>query len=290
MIIVKLMGGLGNQLFQYAFARNIAITNELEVKLDVYSGFNKDYYNRKYELNYFCTKECIVRKDEVPKFVFENTEEKTLIGKFKRTINKVINTTGYKLVTDMNYNIDTVLDKKLNYYFNGYWQSEKYLTNISENIKKELKIKQKYLTTNALEREIEETESVALHFRNYSIHNAKDSKIYSLCDEKYYKGAIEYINSKLSNYKVFVFSDDLRKAKEIIKGNSKLVFVENVPSAINEFYLMSHCKHQIIANSTFSWWSAWLNGNINKIVIYPNDWFISKNTDEKLFPNNWIKI
>ena len=113
---------------------------------------------------------------------------------------------------------------------------------------------------------------------------------YKLCSLEYYKQAIEYLKNRLTKFELFVFSDDILWCKENLTFEFPVNFIESGNSQ-SDLYLMSRCKHNVIANSSFSWWGAWLNSNKNKIVIAPNDWFIDETIDTSdLIPPSWVRI
>ena len=141
-------------------------------------------------------------------------------------------------------------------------------------------------------RDIEQTEqSIALHVRrgDFAVSCIDWN---GLCNVAYYEKAIAEIQKKYPNIKLFIFSDDIEWARENLKFNHPMVFVSRPAlNAVEELLLMSLCKHQIIANSTFSWWGAWLNQNSEKIVVTPSVWLVAANikTDD-LLPPNWIRL
>jgi hypothetical protein len=142
--------------------------------------------------------------------------------------------------------------------------------------------------------EIMDTNSVSLHVRrgDYLI-NPRAKQLLVVCDAEYYLKSVEIMSSKVERPHFYIFSDDIKWAKENIIMPFKTTFVgENGPrKSYEDLRLMSLCKHNIIANSSFSWWGAWLNENPNKIVIAPKQWFRSSEKDTKdLIPESWLKI
>ena len=174
----------------------------------------------------------------------------------------------------------------------GYWQSEKYFKNIKDEIIKSFtpihdiseKAKQ-YI------KEIENSNSVSLHVRrgDYVDNTMFKGSGLTITEMPYYKDAIEFINSKVENPKFFIFSDDIAWCKENFEFLEDKTFIDDTKSAIDDMVLMSRCEHNIIANSTFSWWGAWLNRNKNKIVIAPKVWY-KTNHELHLAPKEWIKL
>lgn len=282
MIIIKLIGGLGNQLFQYSLGRHLSIRNNAQLKLDV-SGF-ETYKLHKYSLYNFNIVENFSSNEEVKKLGINNKILKNINNLLPLQYRKYIKESGY-LFAPM------ILDLKDNVYLEGYWQSEKYFKDIEDAIKKEITLKVE--VDELVQNLIDGTESVSLHIRRADyVTSPKAIKVYSACSLEYYRQAIDIITKKISNPNFFVFSDDIDWAKKNLKINYPLFFVDHgAEKNYEDLILMSKCRHNIIANSSFSWWGAWLNNNSDKIIIAPKKWFNdnSKNTSD-LLPNNWIKI
>lgn len=301
MVIVLLKGGLGNQLFQYAMGRRIAVDNNLPLKLDVEAGFKNDFYKRSYGLKHFNILEDFATQKEVKRA--RRIQSRGIIGKLIRLANRfrpyykryVINERNYH-----EYDIN-ILRQYTEVYFNGYWQTEKYFKSIEEIIRKEFTVKYPLEGLNLkISNEIVKTNSVSLHIRrNHGIStNGKvDSfavKQHGTIPIDYYCSAVKYLSSKYNNLDFFVFTDN----PEWTNNNLKLSYPHTLVMHNNknnkdyeELRLMSLCKHQIIANSTFSWWAAWLNSNPDKIVIAPKNWFANADFDTSdLIPKEWIKI
>ena len=177
---------------------------------------------------------------------------------------------------------------------NNFYQSEKYFKDINGIIRKEFTLKNP-LTLRAQEvsKEISNTKkSVSLHIRRGDyISDKKTNTYHGTCDTTYYKKAIDYIHQNLESPTFFIFSDDIRWVKENLKLENA-VYVSNPKiKDYEELILMSMCSHNIIANSSFSWWGAWLNQNPNKIVIGPKQWLTHKTADElDILPAEWIQI
>jgi Glycosyl transferase family 11 len=290
-IVVKLMGGLGNQLFQYAAGKALALKHSTQLTLDT-SFLNESTQNahtkRELELQLFFTEYQFCTPKELN--AFKNTSFlKNLVNKFAplKSINYItLNEDGF------GFNIRFFSCPK-NTYLNGYWQSERYFISIRNILLKELVIK-KELPSNCLpiKTAILESNSVSLHIRRGDYISDKNANAFhGILPLDYYYRGITYLNKKYKNLKVFVFSDDIPWAKENLKLLNDCVFV-NVnthENSVYDLYLMSICEHNIIANSSFSWWGAWLNQNQHKTVIAPKHWFAKKNINTTdILPNSWI--
>lgn len=288
MIIVKLIGGLGNQMFQYALGRHLSEKNNVEFKIDI-SGF-ESYKLHRYSLNTFNTKNNIASKYEIDKF----KKYKVRPGKKWFLYNKFIaDNLKYFQEKEFSFN-PKVLDIKDNAYIDGYWQSEKYFKEIESLLKHEFTLKKEFENVdNKILETIVANDSVSLHIRRSDyVTREKTNQIHGICSLKYYNTAILKIKEIIKNPFFFVFSDDMPWVKENLKLDYPVVYVDHGQGKnYEDLILMSRCKHNIIANSTFSWWGAWLNENPNKIVIAPKKWFNdeSKNTKD-LIPDGWITL
>jgi len=178
-----------------------------------------------------------------------------------------------------------------NTYIEGYWQSEKYFKSIENIIRQEVTLKKPFF--NKYKSLIDKTNSIAIHIRKGDyVTDMKTNEAHGVCPLDYYYTAIKKIVESVALPHFFVFSDDITWAKNNLKIKHPVIFVSDKQNKNHEeLMLMSMCKHQIIANSAFSWWGAWLNNNPNKIVIAPRKWFnnLSINTKD-LIPEPWIKI
>ena len=275
LIIVKIFGGLGNQMFQSAFARAMEI-NGHRVKLDI-SDFKKHKYHSGYELNKLNLEIEVANSIEL--FVFRILK-KTSINYLEESLsfdNNVFKIKGPK-------------------YFQGYFQNEKYFKEYRDEIIKQFQ--QKIELTNYSKDillNIRKIYSCSVHIRRGDYINDENINIHGVCNVEYYSKAINFVkkNSKSRSVYFYVFSDDIEWCKRELDFPN-LIFVEgNKSKPYEDLFLMSNCNYNIIANSTFSWWSAWLNINPDKIVIAPKRWFAStklENQSTDIVCNDWIKL
>lgn len=287
MVIVQLIGGLGNQLFQYALARRIAHMHNVPLKLDFY-GFEA-YKLHKYSLQHFNIREDFASPDEIARFKNKSGVLSRLATKFKPY---------YKcsVVHERFFYFDSnMLKVSKNVYLEGYWQSEKYFKDIEDIIRREFTVKYKSDVTNEqVAQNILSVNAVSLHVRRGDyVSNLTINQFHGTCSLEYYNQAIAQIAKKVETPHFFVFSDDPEWVKSNLKIDYSITIVDhnNADKNYEDIRLMSLCKHHIIANSSFSWWGAWLCRNPNKIVIAPLKWFNDKsiNTTD-LIPDGWIKI
>jgi len=291
MIITKLIGGLGNQMFQYATGKALALRHSVDVKVDV-SSLNLDsegiYTQRKYELSIFNKPIQIATANEKENYLGENSSNIT--RKIKKLFPYLANT-YYALEKGSQYHKEFLKYPKST-YLNGFWQSELYFKNIETIIKNDFTFNQNIIDINKdLVSKIESCNSISLHVRRGDyVQNKITNQFHGLCSLEYYNDAIRYIEMKIKNIEIFVFSDDISWCKENLKYNLPIHFMDTT-DAHSDLYLMTKCKHNIIANSSFSWWGAWLNTNKEKIVIAPKQWFVKQSViTQDIIPAQWIKL
>ncbi|MCE5286375.1 MAG: alpha-1,2-fucosyltransferase [Pelosinus sp.] len=295
MIIVKLSGGLGNQMFQYAAAKSLAIRNNTQLKIDITRLLNSPARDtkREYELNIYNIDDQLATNIEVDKMV----GTKYNFRYFKRKlIDKIMPFSKGTYIKERSFCFDPrVITLGDNILLDGAWASEKYFSDTEGDIRKIFKLRKKPSPkTVEVWNQIAKVNSVSIHIRRGDYITNPHAKVFhGVCSMEYYQQAMELISDKIKNPHFFIFSDDLPWAKENFGQNSTLTYVEHNLGIANheDMLLMSACKHNIIANSTFSWWGAWLNQNSNKIVISPKQWYLANKLDIKdLLPESWIKI
>jgi hypothetical protein len=291
MIITKLIGGLGNQMFQYATAKALALRHHVDMKVDI-SFLNLDsegiYTQRKYELSIFNTPIQIATANEKEQFFVDNSNKIT--QKFKELF-PLLAKDFYATEKGIKYNKE-FLNYPKNTYLDGFWQSELYFKNFEAIIKNDFSFNQNTIVLNKhFLLKIESCNSISLHVRrgDYVLNNDAN-QFHGLCSLDYYNSAIRYIEMKINNIEIFVFSDDINWCKENLKYNFPIHFMDT-NDAYSDLYLMTKCKHNIIANSSYSWWGAWLNTNKEKIVIAPKQWFADQSViTQDIIPAQWIKL
>lgn len=298
MIIVKIIGGLGNQMFQYAVGRNIAIKNNVELMLDI-SSFNS-YKLHSYGLNKFNIVENIASESEIKEFTRGKIDMRDSFKKYYQildnTFNCIIPYYKRKYVRERDYSFNpNILKIKDNAYLDGYWGSEKYFLENESAIRKEFSLKRESdLNNQNIAKKILKTNSISVHFRRGDyVTDPKTNAIHGTCSLDYYFKAIEDISKYVSEPHFFIFSNDPAWVKENFSLPYSMDFVTiNGPEKnYEDLHLMSLCKHHIIANSTFSWWGAWLGTNKDKRIYTPKKWYKVDYIDQKdAFPESWHKI
>lgn len=312
MVIVKIMGGLGNQLFCYAFARALAEEKKDKLFLDL-SWIEEMEKSKKIDLNGLKYFKIESNPIEFQKIKFMKIFHNPLIN--NRIISKILreyfkrfsDNSKSKILFEKSFDFDKTVFMNKNedlYIREGYWQSYKYFDKYEDIIRKEFefKVEAELELGNFLDKLKEDKNSVSLHIRRGDyVSNPKLANIYgNICTDSYYESAIEYISKEINKPNFYVFSDDITWAKEFLKDKDNMNFIDinniKVTKEIGhqdkgylDLILMSHCRNNIIANSSFSWWGAWLNNNSKKIVIAPQKW-LSNFDGKDLIPESWVRI
>ena len=285
MIITKINGGLGNQLFQYAAGRALAHHHQAELVLDL-SDFNDIPIGntpRIFELD----KYPIVARAASSE---EESELRFYQGRVLRRIPFLPRPWQHAREPHFQYDPNFV-NLPNNVYLDGYWQSYLYFENIASLIREEFQaLEGPGVKNQELLEAMAQSNSVALHIRRGDyVSNMKAAIHHGVCSLDYYRDAIRKIAEEVPNPHFYIFSDDLEWAKTNLEIGFPTTYVgHNLgDQAFQDLRLISHCKHQIIANSSFSWWGAWLNPNPEKRVIGPKKWFSVNKDCSTLFPPNW---
>ncbi len=294
-IIVRIFGGLGNQMFQFAVAKSLAENCGAILKLDINSYKNpvKSETPRQWELGIF---------QNIGEGFSSRGEVNTIVPQFKNPIARrlyrfVISRIGSlnrNYLLDRSFSFRPIKTRSDKVYIDGYWQSYKYFNTNENLIRRQFNLSylESELSLQPFITVIKTSCSVSLHVRRGDyISNLNAKRFNGVCNISYYQRAIETIRSiQKDNLHIFVFSDDIEWCKKNLVLTDKHAFV-NSNSVAGDLYLMSICKHNIIANSTFSWWGAWLNSNEQKIVVAPKEWHKGHIIgSDDLLPANWIKI
>lgn len=291
MVISKITSGLGNQLFQFAIAKSLAEINNTCLYFDL-RYYNQDYAtdtSRNFKLDHF----------NINYKILESSKTLVLLSKSTKLFpNRTFNPL-FKLVREEHHHYDEkVLDAKAMFlYLNGFWQSEKYFYSTADTIRKELTFKEnKYETFNHFKREIlYSANPISIHIRRGDyVNHPEFSKTFGFVGLEYYTKAIEVMKDKFPDNRFFIFSDDQEWVKNNFPLREQDVFVKNTGehTDVDDLQLMSVCKHHIIANSSYSWWGAWLNNSKTKTVIAPQTWYKNQPTlnTKDLVPSSWLKI
>lgn len=291
MVISALCGGIGNQMFQYAAGRRLAERRGVDLKLHfIPFGGNTP---REYQLGSFNIREQFASSTEVALLTSPRT------GLFRKLLTRI---SGKQqgcpdtYVKERHYHFDpAILDLEGNVYLEGYWQSEKYFSDITPIIRNEFEIRCSPDSRNRLIAEtIRACESVSIHVRRGDyVTDPETSRVHGICGPEYYAESMRYVGERVDTPHFFIFSDDPTWARDNIRTDFQSTVVDHngTEDAYEDLRLMSLCRYHIIANSSFSWWGAWLSENPEKIVIAPSRWFRIDSYDTRdLIPEGWITL
>jgi len=271
-------GGLGNQLFQYALylalkEKGVKVKRELSLYsyVKMHNGFEID---------------------KIFNVEDKNNSRKT-VSKINSAFLRIIiktNPLGLLLKDTNNFvALNSIINSNYKWIY-GYWQSEKYFSDCEGSIRQNFTFVNIDAENKKIAKTISNSNSVSLHIRRGDYVN---NDIYDhICDERYYKKAIAYILDKIEMPIFYVFSNDIEWAKKFLEQfpiQKVFMTINQAQKNYQDMYLMSCCKHNIIANSSFSWWGAWLNNNKSKIVIAPSIWMNNTETPD-IIPETWIKL
>ena len=300
MVIVKLMGGLGNQMFQYALARHISMRHNSELKMDLSFLLDRtprdNFVYRDYDLGIFNVVESFATIDDVRKII--NTKSSGIKNKIiKISKSFKINLEPKNVAEDgifYNYGkfYPSILDQAGDIYLDGYWQSENYFKDIESVIRKDFSFKESFD-----ERVSDLANTISLHnsvFVNIRRGDFVNNAFHGTLGNDYYFDAVKKMKEKIKDPVFYVFSDDIDWCKQNLDLGCELNFIGHDFAGVkfsSYLHLMSLCKHSVIANSSFAWWAAWLNANPEKIVIAPKQWYADENANKcDIVPESWIRM
>lgn len=291
MLIAAIRGGLGNQMFQYAMARSLALRLGTGLKLDLTHYRNTSF--RAFELGVFRLRYQEATTREIDLYPVYNIP---LLRKVRRKLAAIGRPRYYYIENGLQYHPE-VWSLSPDTYLKGYWHDERYFAGIEDILLKEFAFSVPLRDSNKVYLDaISTTNSVSLHVRRGDyVNNKAVLALNGVCSPEYYQEAVRNIAEQVDNPHFFIFSDDpdwvrtnlpVEHPSTIVEGNTGEYGYEDL-------HLMSRCRHQIIANSTFSWWGAWLNPNPDKLVIAPGRWYADAEADRQvagLLPTNWRRL
>lgn len=287
MIIIQLAGGLGNQLFQFAFGRALSLSYQKDLKFDL-RLINRYQQHSGYSLTCFNYKPIIASPAELRRFPMWTC---ALTERTKKIINPIFNIFTEQQLSYSDENLRNIFMCS-SVLYRGFWQSERYFKSFEREVREDLYFSnsEKLVSGSKVISDILEGDSVSVHLRRGDyISNPSAALIYNQCTMNYYVSAMEYISRRVENPVFYVFSDDVDYAKKLFFSyDANIKYVDGHSSPHEDIYAMSCCKHNIIANSTFSWWGAWLNKNESKIVISPRNWFCEKDFNNDIISKDFV--
>lgn len=292
MVISNIIGGLGNQMFQYAAGRALSLVRGQPLRLDI-SGFAGYGLHQGFELE---------RVFNCPVESATSAEVRSILGwQFPAGIRRVVAHPAMKKFRRKGFVVEPhfhywpgMANVSKDCYLFGYWQSEKYFQAHVAAIRDDFTFKPPMTIENAeLAGQIAKENAVSLHVRrgDYA-KNPKTTATHGLCSLDYYRAAIRYVAERVERPCFFIFSDDIGWVKDNLGMGLPCQYVDHNQGleSYNDMRLMSLCRHHIIANSSFSWWGAWLNSCPGKIVVAPGRWFANGNDTKDLLPQGWVAL
>lgn len=284
MIVARITGGLGNQMFQYAAGRALAQRHQTQLLLDIRDFETQSL--REFALHRLSIQAEVASEHHLRQWPTWSRKPAALLQRIGVSTNRYKQPSfafdpGWHVLSD-------------NLLIEGYFQSEQYFSDIKSILKKEfLPLCKPTENNHDFESALTSAESVMIHIRRGDyIINSKAFKTHGLCSISYYESAIKQIRTKLMQPQFFIFSDDLDWARKYLSLGNEGNYIEgNTKAPEIDLYLMSRCKHFIIANSSFSWWGAWLGFYEKSICIAPRPWFDKVSFDERdLIPADWQRL
>ncbi|MCI8344420.1 MAG: alpha-1,2-fucosyltransferase [Clostridia bacterium] len=294
-------GGLGNQMFQYAYARYLMLEYNINFNFNLYeyNVHSNEIETRKFslsEFNIINNGNFQKREESIKDFKKFNRTKKInrIIGKFisEEKCCQILADLGCICSVSNPYTFYNIEIKKKDGIIHGGFQSEKFFLKHADKIKEELKVKKEVAEKNKkIYEEIKNSNSVAVHIRRGDYLNPKFKHL-NICNEEYYRKGIEYFMNLDKNFKFFVFSNNHEEVQWIKENYLFLpkgtIFVDNDNMDYEDLQLMYNCKNFVISNSTFSWWAQYLSNNAEKIVIAPGIWNKDLiNESKEIYQENW---
>jgi hypothetical protein len=292
MVVSHILGGIGNQMFQYAAGRALSLTNSQRLLLDL-SDFSNYRLHHGFELSRVF--------NVIAESAGASTVHEMLGWRASRVVKKVLRRPqfiwlrGKKFVAEPHFNYwPGLFNLTDDCYLFGYWQSERYFKSFESIIRRDFTFREPLTGLNSkLASEIAHTQSISLHVRRGDyVSDSKTGNIMAVCPLAYYRKAISYIAERVERPVFYVFSDDMAWVRQNLSVTFPCTYVDHNRRAesYRDMQLMSLCHHHVIANSSFSWWGAWLNPGTEKIVIAPQKWFANQTDVRDLFPAGWVTL
>lgn len=292
MIISHIIGGLGNQMFQFAVGRALSLERGVKFSINI-GDFSKHTIHQGFELErVFSAPVALAGPEDLHRTLGWQSSRIALrllalpLAGFMRSNHLIIE-------PHFQY-FDGIRQASSTCYLKGYWQSERYFSSFTDAIRKDFTFRLPLSeVNNRIVEAIRAVNAVSLHVRRGDyLSNQHTLSVHGVCSLEYYERAIRYIADRVADPVFFVFSDDIDWVKTALKIQYPCHYIDNNhgSESYNDMRLMSLCSHHIIANSSFSWWGAWLNPSDTKIVIAPSHWFAKPVDVSDLLPETWVRL
>ncbi|WPU95796.1 alpha-1,2-fucosyltransferase [Mucilaginibacter sabulilitoris] len=291
MDVVVIFNGLGNQMSQYAFYLQKKSVNKSTYLIDFCSSQNHNgmELHRVFDID---LKVTLFQRFLMVLFKILIVEKYKIIVKPLRSLLRFFNCNVIYENFNYSFNSSYLLPSKGITFYYGGWHSEKYFLSVKDKIVKEFEFLKPIDPENVdYIHSISKHNSIGIHIRRGDYLDADNFNLFGdVCNKAYFEAAIDLIENKLNNPHFFVFSNDMSWVKANLFMN-KVTYItcNNGKNSWKDMYLMSLCKHNIISNSTFSWWGAWLNKNVDKLVISPKR-YLKKDKFTDFYPESWTKL
>ena len=304
MIVARLQGGMGNQMFQYALARRLAAERGTEVGLDLTTLLDRtphpDFVFRDYDLDLFKVRARVLAEGElrdvvgVPRGRLQNRREVTPhLNRWRRFWSR----DAYLLVKERGFGFDPeVLALEGNLYLDGYWQSPRYFAPIASALAADFALQAPLpARVQELADRIGAVNSLCINVRRADfVALAAAARLHGACDRDYFERALAAIVPRIGAPEIFVTSDDVPWCRENLRFGHPTTFLDHDwagPRFSHYLALMVRCRHFIIPNSTFAWWAAWLSTSPGKVVVAPQVWFRGLPAEgADLLPAEWLRV
>jgi hypothetical protein len=293
-VVARLIGGLGNQMFQYAAGRALALRCGATLRLDL-SGF-ATYPKRRYELGDFPICATAASEADLARFGLRPEAQFGWRRRVRGLLPFKAKPWASPTYRERHFHFDArVVDLRAPIYLDGFWQTERYFSDFADTLRLEFCPAAPLESENAaVAAQIDATSAVSLHVRRGDyVDEADINRFHGVCSLGYFRAAVQYFHERVGSIHLFVFSDDQGWSRRNLLLGLPTTFVDANSSnrGFRDMQLMARCSHHIIANSSFSWWGAWLNPSPAKIVVAPRRWFgASTNDTRDLLPEAWVRL
>lgn len=282
------MGGLGNQMYQYALGRRLSLDRGVPLKLDLSWYSNQNI--RSYGLDQFNIQASIASEDEINRIISYSNH--SLVRKIFSVYQHVLPYWKRRKIKEKNHlKYDyRILSAPRNCWVNGYWHNAEYFLSIASVIKKDFTLRTELSgKTQKVINSIKTTvNSISVHVRRGDY--AQGTKLFDALPLEYYMSAVNYIASKRSDPHFFFFSDDIDWVRKNLIIDHPATYIDPTTNDAVDLIIMTHCNDHINANSSFSWWSAWLGEKDDGITIVPKNWYKSLPFPEDRMPKHWLRL
>jgi hypothetical protein len=291
MIIANVIGGLGNQMFQYAFGRALSLRHGVPLKLDLH-----EFCGYTLHAGFMLHKVFGIPVEKA-----KSKDRRSVLGwRAYRPALKILRRRHFErwrgdrlLVQDLSVPASHYVSKaSADSYLLGYWQSEGYFAAIGDQLRRDFRFPQLAGENQAWARRIVDANAVSVHIRRGDyVSDSQTLATHGVCSLDYYREAMAFVAERVPGAEFFLFSDDLEWARKTLKISHRHHFVlGNRPAgAHHDMHLISLCRHHIIANSSFSWWGAWLCDHAEKVVVAPSRW-LAQIAMPEVVPQSWTRL